>query len=356
VTPERQNVWGGVQYRNTTNQEIFDLQAEPTAYTAFNNASWNQPTMLKGRASVSTTGSGNDLGLSVSNLPVGSYEIKVSGFLAAQVVGSTGTQRVRCSFRILESTTSTSVAQSTIQNWSNSGVSDTRDYPHAFHGVYNNTSLATRNFILQASKITDDTPSNNGRCLVNNSGLDMDVVITITPLDQPSNSALYVQGPVQAAATGAAIPEGYVNEFSTRSISDTTLRQQTSPAVNIFYYPWTSTLTLPAGNWMLCYKALIEVNQTVSSGNIAYVKMHIQNQTDSTEVMTNASLGQLLQTPYVLEYLWVPVSQCKPIAITSSKTFRMGIGYGNNTGIASVNALKIRGDINQTELYAIRLN
>jgi hypothetical protein len=101
---------------------------------------------------------------------------------------------------------------------------------------------------------------------------------------------------------------------------------------------------------------MMEVNQTSSSGNVAYVKMHIQNQTDSTEVMTHASLGQLLQAPYFLEYLWVPFSQCKPIAITSSKTFRMGIGYGNNTGIASVNTVKIRGDLSQTELYAILLN
>jgi hypothetical protein len=37
-------------------------------------------------------------------------------------------------------------------------------------------------------------------------------LITVTPLDQSSNSALYVQGPVKAAATGAAIPAGYVGE------------------------------------------------------------------------------------------------------------------------------------------------
>jgi hypothetical protein len=34
----------------------------------------------------------------------------------------------------------------------------------------------------------------------------------MTPLDQPSNSALYVQGPVLGAQTGAAIPAGYVGE------------------------------------------------------------------------------------------------------------------------------------------------
>jgi hypothetical protein len=36
--------------------------------------------------------------------------------------------------------------------------------------------------------------------------------IHIQPLDQPSNSALYVQGPVKAAATGDAIPDGYLGK------------------------------------------------------------------------------------------------------------------------------------------------
>jgi hypothetical protein len=182
------------------------------------------------------------------------------------------------------------------------------------------------------------------------------VAWTVRPLTNQSNSALYVQGPVLGAQTGAAIPEGYVNEFSTRSISDTSSRQQSSPVLGTFYYPWTSTLTLPAGNWLLCYKALIEQEQTVSSSAVAYPRMHIQNQTDSSIVMTQSALGQITSAPFNINYIWSPVSQCKPIAITSSKTFRMGIAYGNSTGTASVLFLRLRGDVSETELYAIRLN
>ena len=67
-------------------------------------------------------------------------------------------------------------------------------------GVFTYSSLADRTF----------TAYLNGN---NTNSVDCEVdgpKIIITPLDQPSNSALYVQGPVKAAETGAAIPAGYV--------------------------------------------------------------------------------------------------------------------------------------------------
>jgi hypothetical protein len=362
VTPERQNTWAGVVYTNQ-NQSLFAGTAEPTAQSPYTNATWNQPTLLKGKASVTTTNSGNDLGFSVANLPVGNYELKITGLLNSTHGASTVAGGLTiCAFKLIETTTSTEVARQMHQDqqYGTGVTNETRNFVNSFSGVFNNTSVATRNFRLESQKFQDTTTGNVGNCqafsaIVTN-GNNTNITFLLTPLDQPSNSALYVQGPVLAAATGAAIPEGYVNEFSTRSISDTSSRQQSSPVLGTFYYPWTSTLTLPAGNWLLCYKALIEQEQTVSSSAVAYPRMHIQNQTDSSIVMTQSALGQITSAPFNINYIWSPVSQCKPIAITSSKTFRMGIAYGNSTGTASVLFLRLRGDVSETELYAIRLN
>jgi hypothetical protein len=77
-------------------------------------------------------------------------------------------------------------------------------------GVFANTSVADRNFIVRAQKLFDSTTGNVGKCSAVT--FNSDITITLSPLDQQSNSALYVQGPVKAAATGAAIPAGYVGE------------------------------------------------------------------------------------------------------------------------------------------------
>ena len=359
VTPERQNTFGGVKYINS-NQTIRAAAAPSSSYQEFNNATWNQPTLLIGKAQVTTTGSGNDLGFSIPNLPVGQWKLSIRGLISADTNNATtAAQSVNCSFKIRETTLASDVALQVVRDVVLSSLpSSTRDYTSSFFGVFNNTSVATRNFRLEAAKVNDSTTGSVGACQAysNTASERTEIVFLIEPLDQPSNSALYVQGPVLGSQTGAAIPEGYVNEFATRSITDTSLRQQSTPTVGTFYYPWTSTLTLPSGNWLLCYKAIIEHEQTAASGTVAYPRMHIQNQTDSTDVMTQAVIGQLTSAPFNIAYIWGALSQCKPIAITSSKTFRMGIAYTNNTGLSSVIAVRIRGDVSQTELYAVRLN
>jgi hypothetical protein len=73
-------------------------------------------------------------------------------------------------------------------------------------GVYQNTSVANRTFFLQAYRT-----SAAGTC-TGYSDSQQPLTITVIPLDQPSNSALYVEGPVKASATGAAIPSGYLGE------------------------------------------------------------------------------------------------------------------------------------------------
>jgi hypothetical protein len=240
VTPERQNVWGAVEYRNSQ-QTLFAGSAEVTGYSSFNNATWNQPTLLKGKAAVTTTNSGNDLGFSIQNLPVGSYKLQISGYVYAQA-GATVDDTTLCTFRIAETDSSgtlrTTVAEQIYQGARPTANTNTANAFLSFQGVYTNTSVATRNFRLEANKTYDSNASNNGSCRAESyaSGNNAANIIsfTLTPLDQPSNSALYVQGPVLGAQTGATIAAGYVGQITRASAS----------SVNLSSATWTNSTSL----------------------------------------------------------------------------------------------------------------
>ena len=247
VTPERQNTWAGVVY-TAENQSLFAGTAEPTGYAPFNAATWNQPTKLKGKATVTTTNSGNDLGFSVANLPVGNYKLDVTGLLNASTGGAAASTRVVCSFRLIETTTTTEISSQTHQDTQIS-IDGTRDYINAFTGVFNNTSVATRNFRIEAQKHDDNTTGNVGYCqaysLTSASSNNSKIAIIMSPLDQPSNSALYVQGPVLSGQTGAVLPAGYIGEIitSASATSGSFLTGVTTKNV--------ATITLQPGTWLL---------------------------------------------------------------------------------------------------------
>ena len=221
VTPERQNTWGGVQYTASINNELFGGSAQSTAsWTAFNNASYNAPSALKGKAAVTTTGSGNDLGISIPNMPTGSYNVDVAGLLNAYISSTVTGYKVTCNFRLRETTTNTVISNFVSMDQifgANTNYETQTLEPNFFTGVFINTSVGTRNFIVEAQKSgdTNDSSTNIGKCrhYNQNSGqFNTTTSITISPLDQPSNSALYVQGPVLGAQTGAAVSAGYVGE------------------------------------------------------------------------------------------------------------------------------------------------
>jgi len=247
VTPETQNVWGGVSYTSGL-QLLFNGVADPTAFSPFTSATWNQPTMLKGKAQVTTTNSGNDLGFSIPNLPIGNYEVSVVGALNS-IAGTTS--GVVCNYRIRETTTNTDVVKYSHGGMFASGVI-TRDYVSGANGVFNNTSVATRNFILEASKFQDSSAANTSQCEAytntapTGASYNTQISILLKPIDNASNSALYVQGPVKAAATGTAIPAGYVGEKI----------EATGLLVNVSTSATTITsVTLTPGVWLINYNA-----------------------------------------------------------------------------------------------------
>jgi hypothetical protein len=291
VTPERQNTWGGVVYTGQ-NQSLFAGTAEPTAFTPFNNATWNQPTLLKGKAAVTTTNSGNDLGFSIPNLPVGQYKVEISGLLNTEATTTNGVIAT-CNFKIVETTTSTDVAKQANEVKVPALGLPTRDWTNAFSGVFNNTSVATRNFRLEASKFADNDASNNSGCQAysntgTTSALNTNITFLLTPLDQPSNSALYVQGPVLGAQTGATIGAGYVGEtFSVIGTTDATINTTSG-----IFSTTLAQQSINPGVWMVIPSIHCKENSSFT-GAIRFGARITANSGDNWSITTATTDGQV---------------------------------------------------------------
>ena len=250
VTPERQNTWGGVVYDDSA-QNVFYGTMAPTAFTSYNDATWNKPTKLKGKASVTTTNTGNDLGFSVDQLPVGNYKVTLTNGFYTDPGLANGNAAI-CIFRVRETTTNTIIGRIQLSGTRLALFNVTQDGFGVIDGVFTQTSLGQRNFILEASKQADTSGSQDGQCVTQtNTNI---LSFTITPLDQPSNSALYVQGPVLGAQTGAAIPAGYVGEKKTVHIGSETNVPSSGAWYNI------GNMTLTTGVWSCTLNGLYEQN------------------------------------------------------------------------------------------------
>jgi hypothetical protein len=250
VTPERQNVWGSVNYTGTAGSlTVRSGQAASNTFDTFSGAAFTSARTLKGKCKAPV--SGDNVGCQIENMPVGNYEVSVSGLMFQDP----GTTTVACSHRIFETTTSTQVASHTSSRIAASG--GLLYQGRTIKGVFNNTAVANRNFVIQAAKGFIADSSTQGQCLlfINTSGDISDVNVTVTPLDQPSNSALYVQGPVKAAATGDAIPAGYVGELKEAEATGITV---TTSATTI------TSLTLQPGIWLLNFNAQADTTLTIA--------------------------------------------------------------------------------------------
>lgn len=345
VKPETQNVFGGVQYRGAgggIGNSVHGGATAPTIYSTFSDAMWNKPAMLKGRAQLATTSS-NDLGFSIPNLPVGNYEVIASGFMMPNNgAGAAAGSRVRCNFRIRETTTSTTVSQQTVQNYvvtAGAGTVDIRNYPNSFAGVFTNTSVGTRNFVLQAQKYTDSAGT-AGSCEVwsddTSNSLNTDITITLKPLDQPSNSALYVQGPVKAAATGTAVASGYVfEEIPGTAVGDFTYTLGT--AANV------SSITLQPGVYLL----LGQIKLTMNTGSDASTDNAISISSTSNATDGESIIRETLPTSGGSNrYQQVT----RLVRVTSATTYYLvGVYFSGSGTVRHINNT-------QTFFKAIRLN
>jgi hypothetical protein len=117
----------------------------------------------------------------------------------------------------------------------------------------------------------------------------------IQPVTNQSNSALYVQGPVKAAATGAAIPEGYVFE-QTSTDPTFTITNNAAAVQNI------TSFSLNPGVWMVESSCNFRSADPGTTGwNFAAIAIaDANNSTAGTNQMsyTYAYLGHLSTSQY----------------------------------------------------------
>jgi hypothetical protein len=207
VTPERQNTFGAVQWPNGSN---YPFSTTSTSAVDVTNATYvSSSATYFGGAKATTTA--NAYGLKMENIPVGVYRISAKVNIHNQTAGND------CTAEIHDNSGAIGSMMSSIQNnnWNNGGKD--------IVAIYRVTSVQSS----QDFKVKLKSNGGTTTCWVNlGNGGNMNPSIVFEPLDQPSNSALYVQGPVKASATGDAIPSGYQMEGITRIFS--TLTSQSS--------------------------------------------------------------------------------------------------------------------------------
>ncbi len=239
VTPERQNTFAGVKLQGSG----FSNFVTSNAWAKLTSASTLTRTTF-GKAKVE---SNNDHSITIENMPVGNYFISYTGLLGVDQPGSGST--TYCRFALADSATGgwqiggaqvVSTGDATSANQENDG--------QTIGGIYNNTSVGARTFYLQGRRTTGA-----GRCYAYTDGT-TGSTISVIPLDQPSNSALYVEGPVKASATGAAISAGYVGEKKTVHIGSATNVPSSGAWYNL------GNMTLTTGVWSCTLNGSYEQN------------------------------------------------------------------------------------------------
>ena len=299
VTPETQNVWGASTYAGTTyGPQYFSGTAAPTSYTTITGAGFTSRRTLKGKCKAPI--SGDDVGCQIENMPVGNYKLSFSG-LTYEINSAIG-YNVVCNYEMFETTLAQSIASRT------SNTAKTASYSNDYRsttmtGVFTNNSVANRNFVIRTRKGFDISPGSGSSCSLfvgpNGTNDHTTIDFVIEPLDNASNSALYVQGPVKAAATGAAIPDGYAgNVRSFRSLGCGT---------NVTYNAGAS-LTIQPGVWKVYGTATIWGGGTITDF-LAFISPTPASSTwrqsywnDSWFSSINVDKLPLVLTPFFIRY------------------------------------------------------
>ena len=158
--------------------------------------------------------------LTVPSLPVGNYKVSFKGMM----VGSTST--TFCGWALHDGT-----------NFIAGQDSHGLQYNPLIYGIYQNSKIQSKTFALWGKRF-----SGTGECKVQD---DTEVLFTLEPLDGKSTSALYVQGPILGAQTGAAIPSGYVGEVVSSEQNSFTSGLTNGATVGLL------NITLTPGTWLI---------------------------------------------------------------------------------------------------------
>ena len=187
VTPETQNVWGEISGTGVDSTTTSTSYVTPSGFTLYAN----------GKCMTD----GTNMACKISTLPPGSYKVDVSMPYFAAAGGSAGQN---CFVQIVDNkgAIDAPTAQAASNTSQNDGIS-------SVSRLFKYSSVQTD--VIFSVKHKQIAGGAGGVCGVYTTGGKY-FEMTVTPLDQPSNSALYVEGPVKASATGAAIPSGYQHE------------------------------------------------------------------------------------------------------------------------------------------------
>jgi hypothetical protein len=280
VTPERQGDWwisgifiGGLPQLGTTTASSGAFNEITNATLSFNPDSGSQPvatvcSSTNAPPALSTTATtcaaGNEsVGLTFNVPSVGAYEV-CSEFTHSYGFGANGV--VDDSFSLQETATNNNAALTTRSSL-NSGSSWTIagntfvNTPLKLCETFNFTSVGQKAVrLMQAFNHT--APIGQNQIIANDSQGKRNIKFTVQQITGKSNSALYVQGPILGAQTGAAIPAGYVGQKITVAGSNVT------PA-NVTEASFANTGVLPAGIWSC--SASVQVLPNAGSYSVAYL-------------------------------------------------------------------------------------
>jgi len=282
VTPETQNVWGVIQGNGNDSVTASSTYVTPSFFTI---------TSTKGKCEADST----NMACKIAYLPAGSY--RVTATVPYLVQNTTG--QSSCHVQIADNKgsgilTTQQIVTGFASNAANSGVNVSRTFTY--------TSAQTNVvFSFQHKKVLGSA------CGVYTSSVDRYFEITVQPLDNASNSALYVQGPVKAAGTGAAIPAGYVGEKI----------EATGSSISVSTSATTITsLSLTPGVWSINFNAF---SQFTASNAFECGVATAPNSTTGWNTLFNyaVQVGATSSYPYaILSNYYVSVTTTTPYYLT----------------------------------------
>jgi hypothetical protein len=301
VTPERQNTFAAASW---TGSQAFTRLS--TAEITISDAVFATNRSAYGKAQF--TGTANDVAITVPQMPAGTYKIELTAEHMRVQQAAAGSLDANCNW-YLKDGTNTAQAQSILY-----GIQFTIDAVSTASQIVKYTSVADRTFTASLASGT----TNNTLCAIKQPK------IIITPLDQPSNSALYVQGPVLGAQTGAAIPAGYQGE----EVSGTSTA---GTGTNC------AAITVNPGQWILYGTAYATISAI--SGSVFF-----DSEIDDSSGSFSAGTGSFVRTIYNVNND-ILLSSTRIVRTTTTRTYYLncrviGIGGGGATKTNSTSVLK----------------
>jgi hypothetical protein len=201
VRPDQVAQYGAVRFSGgTMSIPQHGGVAEPSGFAAVNSSTIPSRRTLIGSCAAPTTSSGEDLGCSIPNMPVGEWRVQVRGVIRPT---NNNTYASQCAFRIFETTTSTETGVQTESIVLGAGGIG-EFYQGYVNGRFYNPSVATRNFVLQSNKTTDTDPGNAGSCqtFMKTDGAPFtDILFEVIPVTQSSPAPL-LAGSVTSNSSG----------------------------------------------------------------------------------------------------------------------------------------------------------